>query len=64
MICNVVRVVVTGLLHIHGREDLAQGTPHQLLGLLMIFVAFGMYYLVSQLLAGLIIESPESENQS
>ena len=29
--CNSIRVTTTGLLHVHGRQELAAGTAHQLL---------------------------------
>jgi len=61
ILCNMIRVTITGLLFIHGQEELARGTPHQLLGLAMLLVALGMYSLVGWVLARLWIDVPESE---
>lgn len=70
VVCNTIRVTVTGLLHIFGDRrpgwltalgvervgDLSQGTPHQVLGILMLVVALGLYALVGYVLKHLFIE--------
>ena len=57
--CNVVRVTTTGYLTITGHVDLAQGTAHQLLGLLMLLIALGLFSLLGYVLNHLFVESPE-----
>ncbi len=41
--CNVLRVIITGALQMYDRGDLAAGTPHTLLGLLMFALGFVIY---------------------
>ena len=41
--CNFVRVTTTGCLNVLGQSDLAGGTPHMLLGMGMLLVAFALY---------------------
>lgn len=60
--CNAVRVTVTGLLYISGNQDLAQGTPHQLLGILMLGIALGLFALLQYILSHLFLE--ESDDAS
>ncbi len=43
LFCNVARVIITGSLQMYGRGNLATGTPHTLLGLLMFGLGFAMY---------------------
>jgi exosortase len=59
ILCNAVRVTVTGLLYIHGQESLARGTPHQLLGIAMLAIALGLFSLLGYVLSRLVIEVPE-----
>lgn len=58
--CNVVRVTTTGLLHIHGFESWARGTPHELLGLAMLLLAMLLYIALGWLLNRLFIEEAAS----
>ena len=57
--CNTIRVVVTGLLHVNGHEDLARGTAHQVLGILMFAVALGLFALIGYVLSHLLVEVPD-----
>lgn len=59
LFCNAFRVTTTGLLHVHGRPDLARGTPHQLLGILTLLIALGLYLLLGYVLSHLFVEAPE-----
>lgn len=62
--CNMIRVLVTGVVHVYGREDLAQGTAHGLLGLAMLPIALGLFALVGYVLSNLVVdveEEPEAE---
>jgi len=57
--CNAVRVTVTGLFHVHGHEALARGTPHQVLGFLMLAIALGLFSALGYVLSRLFIEEPD-----
>lgn len=59
--CNTIRVTTTGLFWIYGYHDFAQGTPHQLLGIVMLGIALGLYALIGYVLAHLMIEDHESK---
>ena len=54
--CNTIRVTVTGLLFVYGRTDLATGTPHTLLGVLMFALALALFSGLGWLLAHLFVE--------
>jgi len=54
--CNTVRVTVTGLLTVAGRTDLAQGTPHQVLGIVMLGLALGLFWLLGYVLSNLWVD--------
>jgi exosortase len=55
--CNIIRVTTTGFFVVLGRQDLAQGTPHMLLGLMMLAVAFSLYGATSYVLNHLFVEN-------
>lgn len=55
--CNVIRVFVTGLLHVKGHGDLARGTAHEVLGVLMFAVALGLFALIGYVLGHLFVEA-------
>jgi exosortase len=59
VLCNTVRVTVTGLLQINGHEDLARGTAHQVLGIGMLLLAFGFYFLLGYVLSHLFVEEAD-----
>lgn len=59
ILCNMIRVTLTGLFFIHGYEGLAKGTPHQILGLAMLALALGMYSAVGWVLAKLFVDGPD-----
>jgi len=62
--CNTIRVVMTGWLHVTGREAWARGTPHQLLGMAMFGVALGLFLLLGYVLQRLFVEADESDEGS
>ncbi len=64
VLCNTIRVTTTGMFHIHGYHDLAKGTPHQLLGILMLVIALGLYVLIGYILSHLFIEESEDTGSS
>jgi exosortase/archaeosortase family protein len=59
--CNTIRTVLTGVFTVTGRSDLAQGTPHQLLGVAMLVVALGLFALVGYVLSHLFVEVVDPE---
>lgn len=75
--CNTIRVTTTGVLYILGDrptpwlewlgvyelKDLAQGTPHQLLGLAMLGIALALYAVIGYVLSHLFVEEPEGTPQ-
>lgn len=61
LVCNTVRVVVTGLLHIKGHSDLARGTPHELLGILTLALGLGLFAILGFTMSRLFVEVPEDE---
>ncbi len=62
VLCNTIRVFTTGVIHIHGYDDWAQGTPHELLGLAMLPIALGLFALVSYVLKNLFVEVEDSDD--
>jgi exosortase len=60
LVCNSIRVTATGLFHIYGYKELAQGSPHTLLGVLMFALALGLFSLLGFALGRLWVEVPEA----
>jgi exosortase len=54
--CNIIRVTTTGFLVVFGQHELAQGTPHTMLGLGMLLIAFGLFGAISYVLRHLFVE--------
>jgi exosortase len=61
--CNMIRVFVTGVIHIYGYQHLSQGTAHELLGLAMLPIALGLFTLVGWVLNNLFVEGSGGEQQ-
>lgn len=59
LVCNTIRVIITGWLHVTGHEDWARGTPHQLLGMAMFGLALGLFMLLGYVLNHLFVEAEE-----
>lgn len=64
MFCNVVRVTTTGLLFVTGNDEWAQGTPHQLLGMLMLVLALGLFSALGWVLANLFVDESDSPQRA
>lgn len=62
--CNIVRVTTTGFMVVFGREDLARGVWHTMLGLAMLFIAFGLYGALSYILNNLMVEAEPAEKHA
>jgi exosortase len=60
--CNTIRVTTTGLFFVYGHEDLAKGTPHQLLGLAMLAIALASFGLLGYLLNHLFVEETAADD--
>jgi exosortase len=62
LFCNCIRVTLTGVLYVLVDPIFASGTFHTVLGLLMLPLAFGIYWLVASVLgSSLYLEEPSSE---
>jgi len=60
VLCNAVRVTTTGFFVVTGHDQLARGTPHQVLGLSMLILALGMYSLIGYLLNKILVDVEEN----
>jgi len=59
--CNFVRVTTTGFLVVFEKDELAHGTPHTLLGIGMLFLAFSLYGGLSYVLSHMFVEGDDSD---
>lgn len=59
--CNILRVLLTGLVYIFVGPQYAEGLLHTLLGLLMLGVAFGFYGLLAWIMNRLYLDEDEGE---
>lgn len=59
--CNMLRVLVTGLIHIYIGKEYATGMLHTLLGMGMLIVAFGLYGLLAWVMNRIFIEDDSGE---
>ncbi|MBN2212346.1 MAG: exosortase [Sedimentisphaerales bacterium] len=59
--CNILRVTLTGLIYMYVGPEYTKGTPHTLLGLAMLGVAFGLYGLMAWVMNRLFINEEEVE---
>ncbi len=64
LFCNVIRVVVTGALHIYGQEDWAKGTPHSALGIVTFALGFAIYFGVLYVLDHLYVATDEERGEA
>jgi exosortase len=60
LLCNIIRVTVTGLIYILWDPQYAQGIYHDMLGLLMLPLAFGLYGLIAWLMSSVYEDVPDS----
>ena len=59
--CNIVRVTVTGFIHVLIHPRYAQGIYHDILGLAMLPLAFGLYGFLAWFMSSLFIEEAEAK---
>jgi len=56
LLCNILRVIITGSLQMYELKDLAKGTPHTILGLIMFAFGFVLYMGLLWILDHLVVE--------
>ncbi len=62
IICNIVRVTITGLIYVLLDPQYAQGIYHDMLGMAMLPLAFGIYGSLAWFMSNLLVESTEDES--
>jgi exosortase len=63
ILCNIIRVTITGLIYVLGDPQYAQGIYHDLLGLMMLPLAFGFYGGLAWLMSNLFVEEGEEPKE-
>lgn len=63
ILCNIVRVTVTGMIYVLGDPQYAQGFYHDMLGLAMLPLAFGLYGLLAWFMSSLFVEEVETSEE-
>jgi len=61
LMCNILRVIITGGFQMYGHSELASGTPHTLLGLLMFGLGFAMYLAILWGLDHIFVEDDDDD---
>jgi exosortase len=61
--CNMVRVTTTGFIYVFIAPKYAQGVYHDMLGILMLVLAFGMYWLLAWFMESLFVDEHELERK-
>ncbi len=61
--CNVVRVTVTGFIYILWDSKYAQGIYHDMLGMLMLPLAFGLYGFLAWFMSNLLVEEKDRADE-
>jgi exosortase len=59
ILCNIIRVTITGFIYVLISPVYAQGLYHDLLGMVMLPVAFGLYGLLAWFMSNLLVENVE-----
>ncbi|MBK8269878.1 MAG: exosortase/archaeosortase family protein [Planctomycetes bacterium] len=59
LFCNIARVIITGSLQMYDRGNLATGTPHTILGLVMFGIGFSIYMGMIWILDHVFVEDTE-----
>jgi exosortase len=63
IVCNILRVTLTGFIYVLGDPQYAQGIYHDMLGMLMLLPAFGLYGAIAWFMSNLFIDSDEVKAQ-
>jgi len=61
ILCNIVRVTVTGFIYVLGNPKYAQGIYHDLLGMGMLPLAFGLYGALAWFMSNLFLEEAQMQ---
>jgi len=61
ILCNIIRVTVTGFIYVLGNPQYAQGIYHDLLGMAMLPLAFGLYGILAWFMSNLFTEDTEEK---
>jgi exosortase len=61
IICNIVRVTITGFIYVLGDPQYAQGIYHDLMGIAMLPLAFGLYGALAWFMENLFVENDETK---
>jgi exosortase len=61
ILCNIIRVTITGLIYVFCDPQYAQGIYHDLLGMVMLPVAFGLYGAIAWFMSNLFVEDDDSK---
>ncbi len=64
LLCNVLRVIITALIYILWDPRFAQGIYHDLLGLLMLPLAFGLYGAIAWFMSNLYTEEEDGDQSA
>lgn len=59
LFCNILRVIITGCFQMYGHANLAGGTPHMILGLLLFGLGFAIYLGILWIMDHLFTEAPD-----
>ena len=60
ILCNVIRVIVTGIIHVYVGSQYATGMLHTILGIVMLALAFGLYGLLAWIMEQLFVEEEQA----
>ncbi len=63
ILCNIVRVTVTGFIYVLLHPKYTQGIYHDMLGLAMLPLAFGLYGFLAWFMSGLLIEEEQAVSE-
>jgi exosortase len=61
ILCNIIRVTITGLIYVFCNPQYAQGIYHDLLGIAMLLPAFGLYWAIAWFMSNLFVEDDETK---
>lgn len=62
--CNMLRVLITGLIYIFIGPEYATGTLHSMLGLVTLAVAFGLYGLLTWIMNNFVIDDTDDDSDN
>lgn len=60
--CNMLRVLLTGLVHIYIGPEYARGTLHTVMGMVMLIVAFGLYGVLAWIMSNVYVDEKKNKD--